>query len=162
MGRSPVFLTFSNNIQHIRGRGYWKFNNLLLHEKDFVTGIKRIISQTSSSQEFDSPQIKWEVLKFYIAKFSRKFSRVRKQNINKRQIELEKIVNDYEVCGNSDSISKETYDNSKAELEKIIEDASRGAMLRSKAQYIEQGEKPTKFFLNLEKSRGAANMVVLW
>ena len=32
-------------------------------------------------------------------------------------------------------------------------------MLRSKAEYIEKGEKPTKFFLNLEKSRGAANTI---
>ena len=32
-------------------------------------------------------------------------------------------------------------------------------MLRSKAEYIDKGEKPTKFFLNLEKSRSAANTI---
>ena len=90
-----------------------------------------------------------------MAKFSRKFFKIRIKNLNKRQAELEKVLNEYEICGNTNSISKELYDISKVELEKIIENASRGAMLPSKAEYIEKGEKPTKFVLNLEKSRGA-------
>ena len=44
------------------------------------------------------------------------------------------------------------YDSAKAELEEIHENVARGAMIRSKADYIEKGEKPTKFFLSLEKS----------
>ena len=41
-------------------------------------------------------------------------------------------------------------DKAKEELEQLHEPKVRAAVLRSKAQYYE-GEKPTKFFCNLEK-----------
>ena len=63
------------------------------------------------------------------------------------------------VAGNTVGFSADVYDSAKVELEEIEENFSRGAMLRSKAEYIEKGEKPTKFFLNLEKSRSAANTI---
>ena len=39
----------------------------------------------------------------------------------------------------------------KCELEKIIEYRNKGAILRSKSQWYNEGEKNTKYFLNLEK-----------
>ena len=39
----------------------------------------------------------------------------------------------------------------KRELEKIIEYRTKGAILRSKTQWYNEGEKNTKYFLNLEK-----------
>ena len=63
------------------------------------------------------------------------------------------------VAGNTAGFSADVYDSATAEPEEIEENFSRGAMLRSKAEYIEKGEKPTKFFLNLEKSRSAANTI---
>ena len=53
----------------------------------------------------------------------------------------------------------ESYESAKSELEQIQDNFCRGAMLRSKAEYMDKGEKPTKFFLNLEKSRSAANTI---
>ena len=69
------------------------------------------------------------------------------------------VVIEYVVAGNTAGFSADVYDSAKVELEEIEENFSRGAMLRSKAEYIEKGEKPTKFFLNLEKSRSAANTI---
>ena len=63
------------------------------------------------------------------------------------------------VAGNTAGFSADVYDSAKVELEEIEENFSRGAMLRSKAEYIAKREKPTKFFLNLEKSRSAANTI---
>ena len=39
----------------------------------------------------------------------------------------------------------------KKELEDILENRTRGAMIRSKAYWFEGGEKPTKYFFRLEK-----------
>jgi hypothetical protein len=39
----------------------------------------------------------------------------------------------------------------KAELEKIIEYRTKGAILRAKCRWHNEGEKNTKYFLNLEK-----------
>ena len=55
---------------------------------------------------------------------------------------------------NEEQLSAEIreYDNLKTELQRIYEAKGKGAILRSKARWVEQGEKPTKFFFNLEKA----------
>ena len=41
--------------------------------------------------------------------------------------------------------------NSKWELSEIYELKGRAAMSRSKCRWVEKGERPTKYFFNLEK-----------
>jgi len=41
----------------------------------------------------------------------------------------------------------------KKELQEIYGEKGRGAIFRSKARWTENGEKPTKYFFNLEKTR---------
>ena len=55
---------------------------------------------------------------------------------------------------NEEQLSAEIreYDNLKTELQRIYEAKGKGAILRSKARWVEQGEKPLKYFFNLEKS----------
>ena len=43
------------------------------------------------------------------------------------------------------------YEKLKKELQEIYEEKGRGAIFRSKARWIGNGEKPTKFFFNLER-----------
>ena len=43
------------------------------------------------------------------------------------------------------------YLKTKGEWESIVKKRTNGILLRSKAQWIEEGEKNTKYFLNLEK-----------
>ena len=43
------------------------------------------------------------------------------------------------------------YNDSKLELEKIIEFRTKGAVLRSKTTWYNEGERNTKYFLNLKK-----------
>ena len=56
-------------------------------------------------------------------------------------------------CNNEEQLSAEIneYDNLKAELQQIYEAKAKGAILRSKVRWVEQGEKSTKYFFNLEK-----------
>ena len=52
---------------------------------------------------------------------------------------------------------EEKLNESRLELEKIIEFRTKGAILRSKTRWYNEGEKNTKYFLNLENdtiSRG--------
>ena len=46
---------------------------------------------------------------------------------------------------------KAEYNQLKQELSFIYENEGKGSIFRSKARWIEQGEKPTKYFFNLEK-----------
>ena len=47
----------------------------------------------------------------------------------------------------------EILEQSRAELEVKLEDRTRGLIFRSKANWYELGEKGTRYFLNLEKSK---------
>ena len=49
------------------------------------------------------------------------------------------------------SLLQSKLDNLRSEMEEIIEYRTKGAMLRSRTQWHNEGEKNTKYFLNLEK-----------
>ena len=43
------------------------------------------------------------------------------------------------------------YDNLKSELQSLYENKGKQAMFRAKCRWVEQGERPTKYFFNMEK-----------
>ena len=66
---------------------------------------------------------------------------------NKLLKQLEIIEKSLDSCTKSDSPEYFEYIKSKGEWEK----RTNGILLRSKAQWIEEGENNTKYFINLEK-----------
>ena len=54
-------------------------------------------------------------------------------------------------CVSADDNTYAEYENVKSQLENIELEKAKGAILRSKIQWSEAGEKNTKYFLNLEK-----------
>ena len=56
-----------------------------------------------------------------------------------------------ELCLDQNILSE--YKKLKKELQEIYEEKGRGVIFRSKARWTEDGEKPTKQFFNLEKTR---------
>ena len=113
--------------------------------KQLIGNIKQ---QLSESEQTD--QIKWELLKYEILKFVITFSRRTSQNTKKSQCELEKKLKELESNLNSEANFNE-YTKCKNDLELIYERIAEGVRIRSKCQWYEEGEKSTKFFLNLEK-----------
>ena len=71
------------------------------------------------------------------------------------EITLENKLKEFEerlkTC-NSDSILEE-YNEVKRELDNYKTEAAKRAMLFTKSRWLEQGERPTRYFLNLEKKR---------
>ena len=49
------------------------------------------------------------------------------------------------------SLLQSSLDNLKSEMEEIIEYRTKGAVLQSRPRWYNEGEKNTKYFLNLEK-----------
>ena len=79
----------------------------------------------------------------------------RQQNIQKNH--HENIVKKFETT--EDKSSEDIYLQSKLFLDNLIEERTKGAILRSKSQWYEKGEKSSKFFLNLEKKNSINNTV---
>lgn len=75
---------------------------------------------------------------------------LREDEIQKRMEELDQIIcNSNDLQNVEDTLNE--YDALKAEVNTIYEQKGKAAMFRSKCRWIEKGERPTKYFFNLEK-----------
>ena len=97
-------------------------------------------------------QLKWELLKYEIRRFTISYcnERIEKDEAERKYLE-NKLNNLENVLYNYDNL--ESYHNAKDKIEEIYEINSEGARIRSKCLWYEEGEKSSKFFLNLEKRR---------
>ena len=155
MRYSPVFCSFVNNNTFARGSDIQKFNNSLLLNTQFVKKLKTHNEIIKSELQENSPfsdHSKWAFFKYEISKFSISFSKnlakteqIIQTNLKnriktlKQNLKNEQDFNAYSFC--------------KLELENIYDKKAEGAKICSKCEWYQQVQKPTKFFLNLEKQK---------
>ena len=129
----------------------------------YVNHIKSTIAQTIDEYSQDNtvdPGLSWEMVKMKVRDVSIKYGTTKKRNLRKDQEEIEiSITTLEEQLTHSDVNDKQKkqilcdIEGKKRELETIIEyqtrfyDRSLGALSR----WYNEGEKNTKYFLNLEK-----------
>lgn len=136
-----------------RGKGVWKLNNSILHDDGFKNEIKLILDYMKSKQsEYDDQFCWWDDTKKQFKRTAINYSirqarhRGQRENSLLRQLKREKHLL------NADADKAEIIQN---ELNAITTQRLNGAKIRSRAQWIEEGEKPTSFFFNLEQSKQA-------
>ena len=145
----------------IRGIGYWKFNNSLLKDVDFVTEMNNMLDDFKNEYGYNN-QTQWELIKLKIKQLSLEYSKLKnleKKNTAKR---LQTELNDVDKLLSERPTCKETQtkrEKIRMELEILEQHKARAAQVRARAHWVEKGEKNTKYFLNLEKSKGNAKVM---
>lgn len=144
-----------------RGKGFWKLNISLLSNNEYVKQMKATICQTKTCYENDptvSPALLWEMIKLKVRESSLSYSAMKKKTVCKQQDELEKEIANLETeLSNLDMAAPEVppisekLEAKREALEKLVEYRTKGAILRSKSLWYNEGEKNTKYFLSLEK-----------
>ena len=144
-----------------RGPGYWKLNTSFLSDANYVNQIRATIKKVTDEYVNDysvNPTLMWEMIKLKIREQSIKYAKDRRTKTSRREEEIEKAINDLqeliESSNKGDREKKEAsrdLEEKKTELEKIIEYRTKGAILRAKCRWHNEGERNTKYFLNLEK-----------
>ena len=127
---SPVFVSvnFLKNIA--RGRYGWKFNNSLLHDKNFQSEMKsHLLSLNADLDYLDNPHLKWEYLKYEARKFSIAFSKKKILEDSRLKAHHEEIISKYASTDNRPSDAE--YADSKAYIESYFDNKTNGAILRS-------------------------------
>ena len=123
--------------------------------------MKRLINNVLDNLDQDNivdPQFRWEYLKYEIRKFSIHFSKSIAQN---KKIERTYLENKLKTLENSPSfVDNPEYLKTNEKLGTIHQEKANGIRIRSKCNWYEQGEKSSKFFLNLEKSRAFQNQIL--
>ena len=158
-------------------RSFWKFNNSLLKDPAYISGIKDVIKETklqygTSAYNVDNieginndslqltinDQLFFEVLLMEIRGKTISYSTFKKKNekIKENQLihEIENLQNDLR----DENIATLEF---KSELEILRKTYLEGMIIRSKAQYIEEGERNSKYFSNLEKRNYTDKSILL-
>ena len=146
-----------------RGKGYWKMNNSILIDEQYKTGIIALYNDTLDQYSDNvSCILLWEYLKVKIKEFTISYC-IRKSQSTKSEIkDLEEKLdlidksNNTELCADKTSCERRKL---KEKLDSLYENRATGYFIRSRARWVEEGERSTSYFLTLEKSRQASNCI---
>ena len=143
-----------------RGKGYWKFNNDLLHDRKYVKLIKETLSKIKTDDPIENKNISWEYTKCQIRTETLYYSIQKKKN--ERKLE-EKILNKIEILEKNleNEINHIEYLVCKRKWENLQRKKTSGIIQRAKAKWVEEGEKNTSYFVNLEKRNYNATCIKL-
>ena len=136
-----------------RGSGYWKFNNLLLKDKNFLAYMEVELTRTIQSCAEKSPMNTWESIKARIKKAAIQYAKMQASEEAVIISELMEKVIESESCFPLNEKENDLYLKTKFELEEKMLKRIQGVMFRSKVKWYEEGEKNTKYFFALEKAR---------
>jgi len=153
-----------------RGKGFWKLNTGLLSDSNYINLVKHTIAETAekyskkpagkdnSKKEYTvDDQTLWEMIKLEVRGQTIQYSSRNKRKERETETRLTEEIRILE-----DRLKQEVnmieYDNINERLEKIRGELEnirlpriKAIMLRARAQFYEEGEKPSNFFCNLEK-----------
>ena len=145
-----------------RGPSYWKFNENLLRDENFVEQMNKFLVDYQSEEILLEDQVRWDICKIKIKEFCIQYSKIKRSKQKSKLTQLHETLNKLE-----ENISRNPNDRKliqqkdliKKELDIHEQNVAKGAQIRSKIKFIEDGEKNTKYFLNLEKSKSKAKIL---
>ena len=149
---SLIRITFELHEGLERGRGFWKFNHSLLKDPIFVEKVKNFLQICSEKyKSIENKALVWDTIKCEIRGIAISYASFinKKKKIYTEALKHEFMTLEMSLDNNIDVIDR--YNAVKHELEKNEEEILRGVIVRSRAQWIEDGEKSTKYFFQLEK-----------
>ena len=122
---------------------------MYLNNDDYKTGIREICLQLTDMPDIGAID-KWELFKIKVKDFSINFAKYYQNSMKAKICRIENEINDIEE---SDS---HTFDmNRKRQLElqlnALYDEKCKGAQVRSRAKWVKEGEKNTKYFFDVEK-----------
>ena len=151
-----------------KGNSYWKHNNSLLTDLEYLKMMNKKIMEVKTqyalpvynTDEIETipdeelqftinDQLFLEVLLMELRGQSISYGSFKKKQRNNQENE---IIRKITLLGNNINTNNiEELDILKTELQDIRHDKLKGNMIRSRAEYIDKGERPTKYFCGLEK-----------
>ena len=141
-----------------KGKGYWKLNTSVLPDITYKNGIQRVVETTlhEYSKHLNARDL-WDFVKIRIKEFSISYCIQKCSGEKLKMSNIEKSIKLYEskisISNNKQDILNLTDKKSELEneYENLYTEKAKGAQIRSRCKYIEEGERSTNYFLNLEK-----------
>ncbi len=143
-----------------KGKGYWKLNSKLMEYPEYDTLVDNITDEcTNGYADFDHTT-RWELWKIKIQEGSISLGVHKAKQKNKY---IKNLQNRLDQIKKDESNGIDINENDKNALieniEQFYKEKNDGYLLRSKIKWTNEGERSTKFFFNLEKSRQSSNVI---
>lgn len=144
----------------LRGPGLWRFDNRLLKDLSFCSALTTHLQNFLADSGVSSPHVRWDFLKYEIRKFSIDYTRKAKHSLKGQIASLKKELMTIEERNPASSKEEEIfYHSKKRELAELELHLANRTIFKARANWSQLGERPTKFFLSLEKSKARANVL---
>ena len=152
---SAITLDIDSISGAFRGPSFWKFNNSLLDDESYVDLITDKIPTWLDEISYNHDvRVQWDWLKYNVRKetihYSKTKAKQRRERISWIENKLKLAEEEQAETPTVENLNK--LENLKIEYEKEYEYITRGAIVRSRVNWYEKGEKNNKYFLNLENN----------
>lgn len=148
---SAVDLNITQLNDNTRGKGVWKLNNTLLKDSAFCNEIKHVFKFMKDKQpDYQNLFSWWDETKAHFKTTAINYSIRKARHKSCREHTLLTELTREKQQPTPDSQRIETI---KETLSELITDRLNGVKIRSRAQWTEEGEKPTSYFFKLERAK---------
>lgn len=152
-----------NDTKFIRGPGHWRFNNSFLKDLEFIKQMNKLLEQYNLDVcTVSNTRDAWEMCKIDIKEFCSEYGKLKSKQKKKEMATLLNMQKDIENKIKTNTKDKQLQNDLfkiKQKLEIHQAERARGAQVRSRVKWIQEGEQNTKYFLNLEKVRNKQNTI---
>ena len=149
---APVHWTISLSLQWTkevpRGPGFWKFNNTLLNDDNYIQQIRRTYPETRTKYEYiQEKRALWELLKMELRSVTISYAKGKAKETSKREYtikdELEKL--DRIICNSRNLMTIDyelkQYEHLKKELQQLYEKKELQQLYEKKVKRQNLGQK---------------------
>ena len=149
-------ISLTLDLSHMkRGRGYWHFNNTLLNNTLFTTDITNFWTNWLTQKYTFNNQLEWwDKAKYHFKQIAIHHATQQRKVERHDRTKLEQRLHTLQQKASSGTATDvDAYLLAKEELRRHELNELERLKIRTKARFIEEGEKSTKYFYNLEKKR---------
>ena len=159
---SAVVIWVNCDGENKHGPGLWKLITSFLESKQNLGKLNQSVDEVVKLVEREkcNPSYVWEKVKEAIVRECEQILVDRAQKLNSDIKELHKYLNRIQEQIRSENVSNvecevlhEQFSDYEKNLKSILGNKTEGAQIRSKIKYYELGEKTTKYFYGLERTK---------
>ena len=157
---SYVYLVIDLPFGVERGKGLWKFNSAHLRDEAFCAKIEGFWLQWRQEQgRFTALSSWWDAGKTRLRQLIRQHSRVTAREERRTIDELNANLKVIQGRINGGEELSGPLARAKADLESTLQSVAKGAQVRARLQWAEEGETSSAYFLRQEKVRGQRKLI---
>ena len=140
----------SEELKQKKGPGFWKFNQSFLHDENYVALLRVELENFKQKYiDVEDLNLRWDLIKMEIRGFTVKYSKNKSRERKSTETFLQNRINELFKRAEAEPNNKHIIceiQSIRLRLKKIMQHKTKGAILRSKVRWYENGERNTRYF----------------